>query len=400
MVKSIVQSVKNWVYHLIAKIENLSLMPSPSTLLTVSLFTLISISLLMIASASIPFATTHGLDPLYFFKNQALYVAIGLVAAWVVYKVPLQLYCSFGFVVASFVVTILLLIATVLFGSEINGSQRWINLGLFNFQAAELCKAVAVLLTSEYVVRRSADVRDSVWHSWRLLIWYVPMSSLLLIQPDYGSFVMIAMTSLVLLFVSGVPLRTYLTVAALAGALLGAFAFSSEYRRERLFGFTDPFSDMQDSGYQLANSLIAFGRGQFFGVGYGDSVQKLSHLPEAHTDFLLAITGEELGMFGVMLVLALEFLIVASIMAISYMTLKRRQLRLSYTTFGFAILIFGQIVINAGMNMGMLPTKGLTLPFFSYGGSSMLIMMMMIGYVLQVAKRSDEIMLQRDSSKY
>lgn len=400
MFASILKRTNDRIESLLSWLGSLRYLPSASAILTGSLFLLISISLLMIASASIPFATTHGLDPLHFFKNQALYVAMGLVAAWVVYKVPLQLYCSFGFVVASFVVAILLLIATALVGSEINGSQRWINLGLFNFQVAELCKAVAALLTSEYVVRRSADVRDSIWHSWRLLIWYVPMSSLLLMQPDYGSFVMIAGTSLAVLLVAGVPIRTYLALSALAAALLGAFAFSSEYRRERLFGFIDPFSDMQDSGYQLANSLIAFGRGQFFGVGYGDSVQKLSHLPEAHTDFLLAITGEELGMFGVMLVLTLEFLIVASMMSISYVALKRRQLRLSYTTFGFAILIFGQIFINAGMNMGLLPTKGLTLPFFSYGGSSMLIMMMIIGYVLQVAKRSDEIMLQRDSSKY
>lgn len=400
MVNSRVQSVKNWVCNLIAKIENLSLMPSPSTLLTVSLFTLISISLLMIASASIPFATTHGLDSLYFFKNQALYVAIGLVAAWVVYKVPLKVYCSFAFVVSSFFVVLLLLVLTLILGDEINGAKRWINLGLFNFQAAELCKAVAVILIADYAVRRSVDLRHSVVNNVRLLAWYVPIVGLLMMQPDFGSTAVVIATVGVVAFAAGLPLRLCAGLAVVGVAILGGFIAMSGYRRDRVTGFLDPFADMQDTGYQLANSLIAFGRGHLFGVGYGDSVQKLSHLPEAHTDFLLAITGEELGMFGVMLVLVLELLIVASMMAISYMTLKRRQLRLSYTTFGFAILIFGQIVINAGMNMGLMPTKGLTLPFFSYGGSSMLIMLMMIGYVLQVAKKSESIMLKKQSSQY
>lgn len=382
------------------RVEGLSFLPKASTVLVVSLFLLISLSLLMIASASIPFATKHELHQMYFFRNQLMYVVLGLMAGWAVYKVPLKLYCSFGFVVASFITMLALLFSTLILGSKINGATRWISLGVLNFQVAELCKAVMVLVTAEYVVRRSADVRESLMQSWRLAIWFLPTVVLLMAQPDYGSFVMVVATALVIIFVSGVPVRHIVIAAGSAASVFAVFALSSSYRRERVMAMSDPFSDVQDTGYQLANSLIAFGRGGVTGVGYGDSVQKLSHLPEAHTDFLLAITAEELGVLGVLFVLLLEFLIIASIMAISYTALKRRQLRLSYTTFGFAVIIFGQTVINAGMNMGLLPTKGLTLPFYSYGGSSMLIMLMMIGYILQVDKKSESIFLNKENSRY
>ena len=164
-----------------------------------------------------------------------------------------------------------------------------------------------------------------------------------------------------------------------------------EYRMTRATSFWDPFDDIQGSDYQLARSLIAFGRGEVTGVGYGESVQKLAHLPEAHTDFLLAITAEELGLIGVLTVLILEALIIISAMRISYIALKNRQMRLSYTAFGFAVIFIGQTIINAGMNMGLMPTKGLTLPFFSYGGSSMLVSLMMVGILLNIHKHTSQI---------
>ena len=376
-------------------------LPSTRTVLMTSLFLLMSMSLLMMASASVPFAMTKGLSPMYFFYSQMMYIGIGLVAAYVAYRLPLKWYFDFGLLFISWLSILGMIGLTLLVGAVINGSQRWLNLGLFNFQPAEFAKLIMVLIIADYVVRRSAEVRDTILASWRLIAWYAPIILFILWQPDYGSVVVVAATAIVILFVSGVPIQHYaaLMLAVFVPALLYGL-LASDYRKERLMSFWDPFDDIQDTDYQLSRSLIAFGRGEFNGVGYGNSVQKLSHLPEAHTDFILAITGEELGFLGVAFVLALELLILAMIMKISHTTLKRRQLRLSYMVFGFGVVIFGQIFINAGMNMGILPTKGLTLPFYSFGGSSMLMALVMIGIILKVDKDSERIYLENKNREY
>lgn len=374
----------------VQKLLSLNL-PSARTTLLVSLGLLLTLSLLMIASASIPFALAKDLYPMRFFWSQLLYIGLGVVAAYVVYKLPLRIYCKFSNVLALWLGVVVLLVLTAIFAVPINGSKRWLNIAGFSLQSAELAKMVMVMVAAEYVVRRSADMRGSLWGGWRLLLWYLPIVILLALQPDFGSTAVIVATLLVIAFISGAPLRDYAFITTVVGVTMAVGMAFADYRRERLMSFWDPFDDIQDTDYQLSRSLIAFGRGEFSGVGYGDSVQKLSHLPEAHTDFILAITGEELGFIGVSFVLLLGALIVAAIMHISYVTLKRRQLRLSYMVFGFATVIFGQIFINAGMNMGILPTKGLTLPFYSFGGSALLVNMMMIGFILKVDKESEGI---------
>lgn len=165
----------------------------------------------------------------------------------------------------------------------------------------------------------------------------------------------------------------------------------ASYRLKRVTSFLDPFDDLKNSDYQLGRSIVAFARGEWFGVGYGESIQKLSHLPEAHTDFLLAITGEELGLVGVSFLLVLQIILVTTVMRISYQALARHQTRLSYFAFGVGILFFGQIFVNAGMTMGMLPTKGLTMPFFSYGGSSMVVNLIIVGLLMRIIKESPTI---------
>lgn len=374
----------------VQKLLSLNL-PSARTTLLVSLGLLSTLSLLMIASASIPFALAKDLYPMRFFWSQLLYIGLGVAAAYVVYNLPLRIYCKFSNVLALWLGVVALLILTAIFAVPINGSKRWLNIAGFSLQSAELAKMVMVMVAAEYVVRRSADMRGSLWGGWRLLLWYLPIVTLLVLQPDFGSTAVIVATLLAIAFISGAPLRDYAFITTVIGVTMAAGMAFADYRRERLMSFWDPFDDIQDTDYQLSRSLIAFGRGEFSGVGYGDSVQKLSHLPEAHTDFILAITGEELGFIGVSFVLLLGALIVAAIMHISYATLKRRQLRLSYMVFGFATVIFGQIFINAGMNMGILPTKGLTLPFYSFGGSALLVNMMMIGFILKVDKESEGI---------
>lgn len=361
-------------------------LPSARTMLIVSLGLLLSLSLLMIASASIPFAMSKGLHPMRFFWSQLLYIGLGCVAAFLVYQLPLKIYCEFNRVLSMWIVVFVLLILTSIFAVEINGSKRWLSIGGFSLQTAELAKMVMVIVASEYLVRRSAEVRDGIKNNWRLLVWYVPILFLLLMQPDYGSTAVIVATLLVISFISGSPIRDYAIITTIVGIAGGFGIWVADYRRERMLSFWNPFDDIQGTDYQLSRSLIAFGRGQFSGVGYGDSVQKLAHLPEAHTDFILAITGEELGFLGVALVLLLEMLVITAIMRISYEALKRHQLRLSYMVFGFAVVIFGQTLINAGMNMGILPPKGLTLPFYSFGGSALIVGMMMIGIILKVDK--------------
>ncbi len=375
-------------------------MPTAKSLLVLGLFSLIVLSLLMIASSSIPYAQTKGFPELKFFWSQAIYVFVGFLAALIVYQIPLKWYFQMPLVVPAWVLLNLLLILTLLVAPEIFGAKRWLDFGPANLQTSEFVKLLMVLIVSDYVVRRSAEVRESIWAGLRLLVWYLPVLLLIAIQPDFGSCVVIVATALVILFISGVPFSHSVYLVILAIPVFAIAILISDYRSLRIFSFLDPFDDIYKSDYQLARSLMAFGRGGTTGVGYGDSILKLSHLPEAHTDFILSITGEELGFLGVMLVFSLEALIIGCIMRISYVTLKRRQLRLSYIAFGFATIIFGQVIINAGMTMALAPTKGLTLPFYSYGGSSMLMFMMMIAIILKISKESEKIYHQNKNREY
>ncbi|SUD91882.1 putative lipid II flippase FtsW [Psychrobacter phenylpyruvicus] len=366
-------------------------MPSAGSVLITSVSCLMVLSLIMVASASIPFANMHDIKQLYFFEHQLMYMGLGLIAGFMAYKVRLLWLYDMFTLVSALLIVIALLLATLLFGDAINGSKRWIEIGPFNFQVAELAKLVMVMFTADFVVRRGTEVRHGYGGIFRMGALVTVLVGLFLSQPDFGSLVIIIGVILAIFFVAGAPWSQsgFLLLFGLVGAAYAVMF--QEYRMTRATSFLDPFDDIQGSDYQLARSLIAFGRGEMTGVGYGESVQKLAHLPEAHTDFLLAITAEELGFVGVITILALEALVVASAMRISYIALKNRQMRLSYTAFGFAVIFIGQGVINAGMNMGLMPTKGLTLPFFSYGGSSMLISLIMVGILLNIHKKTSQI---------
>ena len=366
-------------------------LPSAHSILLSSVGCMMVLSLLMVASASIPFALSRGMTELHFFNRQLLFMGIGVFVATLTYfLVPLKTLYQTGTQFILLGITALLLIAT-LFGTPINGSKRWLNLGVINFQVAELAKLVVIVFVSDFVVRRSFEVRNG-WDGFlRISLVIGLLTLLLLLQPDFGSLVVIVGTVFAIFYIAGAPYKQFLALGAVVGGL-GILAVTLvEYRLTRALSFLDPFDDIQDTDYQLARSLIAFGRGQFTGVGYGESVQKLSHLPEAHTDFLLAIMGEELGFVGVTMILLLEALIIGSAMRISYNALKRRQMRMSYTAFGIAVVFIAQTIINAAMNMGAMPTKGLTMPFFSYGGSSMLISLVMVALLLKIYKESSEI---------
>ena len=370
-------------------------LPSASALLITSVGCLMVLSLIMVASASIPFALSHGLTELYFFNHQLSYMLVGFICAVVVYRcIPLRAYYSLFGQMAMLIITGGLLVVTLFF-TPINGARRWISLMGTNFQTAELAKLVMILYVSNFAVRHSHDVRSGWDGFFRIFVVVAILTILILLQPDFGSLVIIIVSVLTIFWVAGAPARQFFTLGAGAVGLSMMAVWGKEYRLTRVMSFWDPFDDMQNTDYQLARSLIAFGRGEFSGVGYGESVQKLAHLPEAHTDFLLAITGEELGFVGVVAILLLEALLICSVMRISYIALKNHHLRLSYTAFGFGVIFIGQTLINAGMNLGVMPTKGLTMPFFSYGGSSMVISLIMIGLLLRICKESPTIEPER-----
>lgn len=383
------------------RLAQLPYMPKARTWLVGALGVLMVLSLLMVASASIPFSMSRGLNELKFFWSQLGYMVIAIGVASLIYQVPLEEQFSYKTLIISYGVCLGLLLLTLLVADSINGSKRWLNFFGFSFQPAEMAKMLTVMAVAELMHRRSAEMRmgNILYSVGRLLILYLPAMTFLFLQPDYGSIVVIGATILVMFFAGGAPLWQYLGLAITAVVIGALGLWQAEYRQSRILSFQNPFDDVLDTDYQLSRSLVAFGRGEFSGVGYGNSVQKLEHLPEAHTDFLLAITGEELGFLGVALVIILEFIILIAIMRISYNALIRKQLKLSYTVFGFGVVIFGQVMINAGMNMGLLPTKGLTMPFYSYGGSAMLFSVIMIAIILKIDKESP-IIAKKGNNRY
>lgn len=384
------------------KLANSVFMPSAQTWLVMALGVLMVFSLLMVASASIPYATARGMHELKYFWSQLGYMLIACGVAVGIYHLPLAVLYSYEkFIVPAYFVMVVLLLAT-LFSPEINGSHRWLSFLGFSFQPAELAKVFMVLLVAEYTHRRSDEMRNEnmLIAVARLMVWYLPVLLILYRQPDYGSMVVLVATLLTLFWVAGVRLAQFVGLFLVATGLASFAAWQEGYRRERILQFLNPFDDVQGGDYQLIRSLVAFARGDVFGVGYSNSVQKLAHLPEAHNDFLFAVTAEELGFLGVFVVLMLEFIIVLAVMRISYKALYYNQLKLSYTSFGFGVLVFGHTVINAGMNLGLLPTKGLTMPFFSYGGSAMLMFMIMMALVLNINKQIPLIAKRGENHSY
>lgn len=366
-------------------------LPSARAVMLSCVACLLVLSLLMVASASIPF-TLHSekMTELHFFWRQLAYMLVGMTAAYVATLVPLKWVFNLTLEVLALIAVMILLVMT-LFTNPINGAKRWLDLGIVNLQAAEFAKLAIIVFTANFVVRRSSEVREGWGGVIRLFVISGTMFAIILAQPDFGSVVIIAGCMLVIFYVAGAPLGLYIGMIIMTVGMFAAAIYFSDYRSIRTMSFLDPFDDLSGSDYQLSRSLIAFGRGEWHGVGYGNSVQKLSYLPEAHTDFVLAITGEELGFLGVALVLILQATLVASMMRISFIALKRNQMRISYMAFGFAIMFVGQTVVNAGMNMGLMPTKGLTMPFFSFGGTSMVVCLMMIGLTYRMSKESDSI---------
>lgn len=352
-------------------------------LLTATLL-LLGLGLVMVASASITVADRHFDAPLHYFWRQSVAAVLGMLMAATAMKLPLKLWERTSQFVLFIGLGLLLLVLIPGLGTEINGAMRWIDLGPANLQASEPVKLCVIIYMAGYLVRQAESMRKSLAGFIRPLVVLTVVAGLLLLEPDYGTAVVLFATSLGMMFLGGVPLGRFFAWMAAAATALASLAVLSPYRMERLMSFTDPWQDPFDSGFQLTQALIAFGRGGWFGVGLGASVQKLFYLPEAHTDFVYSVLAEELGFVGCAIVIGLFVFVVHRAFTIGQSAMQTGQAFAAYLAYGIGLLIGIQAFINIGVNMGILPTKGLTLPLMSYGSNSLMITCLMIGLLLRV----------------
>lgn len=345
---------------------------------------LLGLGLVMIASASTEVAAVNVGSPLYYMLRHLVYLVIGLGAAAVVLLIPLETWqrLSGMALLAAFALLVLVLVPGI--GREVNGSMRWIGFGAFNVQPSEIAKLFVVIYLAGYLVRRQAEVRESWAGFFKPFVVLLPMAGLLLLEPDFGATVVMMGAAAAMLFLGGVGLLRFGLLVALAVGALFVLVQTQEYRLQRLITFTDPWADQYGSGYQLTQALIAFGRGEWFGVGLGNSIQKQFYLPEAHTDFVFAVLAEELGMLGALVTVGLFAFVCVRALYIGLWAEKAKQFFAAYVAYGLAFLWIGQFLINIGVNVGLLPTKGLTLPFLSYGGSSLVICCVSLALLLRI----------------
>lgn len=358
-------------------------------LMGVCLF-LIMTGLIMVASSSITIADRLHSEPLYYFWRQSVSVILGLGLGYLGVNIPLKVWQHLGVYLLAGGIILLILVLIPGIGREVNGSMRWIRLGPVNIQASEVMKLSILVYMAGYLVRHGEAVCNTFAGFIRPIAVVTLITGLLLLEPDYGASVVIFATVLGMLFVGGVPLTRYFAWMLAAGTVLISLAVFSPYRLQRLTTFLDPWQDPFNSGFQLTQALIAFGRGDWLGVGLGGSVQKMFYLPEAHTDFIFAVLAEELGLLGVSLVILLFFFIVWRAFVIALVARQSGKPFASYLAYGIGLLFGIQAFINIGVNMGVLPTKGLTLPFLSYGNNSMIISCLLIALLIRVEYENHE----------
>jgi cell division protein FtsW len=352
--------------------------------LIVAVAALLSVGLVMVASASMPVAERLGVGTFHFAIRQAIYMALGLGLALLVLRVRMAVWERGSLACILFAILLLLAVLVPGVGIEVNGSTRWINLAVFRLQVSEPAKLLALVYLAGYLVRRADEVLYTRAGFLKPLVLLAIVALLLLLEPDFGATVVLTTTALVMLFMAGVSLWKFAGLIAAAGAAFATLAITSPYRLNRLTAFVDPWNDPFDTDFQLTQSLIAIGRGEWFGVGLGASIQKLFYLPEAHTDFVFAVLAEELGLIGILLLLGLYAFVVWRAYVIAAQAEQGGNLFAAYLAYGVGTWLGVQALINVGVNTGLLPTKGLTLPLLSYGGSSMLVTCMAIGLLLRI----------------
>ncbi|WP_118795039.1 putative lipid II flippase FtsW [Haemophilus influenzae] len=343
---------------------------------------LLLIGLVAVTSASIPYSSRLFNDPFYFAKRDAIYVLLSLLTCYISLQISSSQWEKWHAKIFLFSVILLLLVPFI--GTSVNGAKRWISLGILNFQPAEFAKLALTCFLASYFTRRYDEVRSRHVSIFKPFIVMLVLGCFLLLQPDLGSTVVLFIIMSGMLFIVGAKILQFVGLIALGGILFVWLVLTASYRLKRFIGFLEPFKDPYGTGFQLTNSLIAFGRGEIIGEGLGNSIQKLDYLPEAHTDFIMAIIGEEFGFIGILIVILLLGLLIFRAMKIGRESLMLEQRFRGFFALGIGFWIFFQGFVNLGMALGMLPTKGLTFPLVSYGGSSIIIMSATIGILLRI----------------
>ncbi len=346
---------------------------------------LVFFGLLMVSSASMVISDQIYHSPFHYMIRQTIYLLSAFGIAWGMTRIPLSMWedMSFALLLLCFFVLLAVLVPGI--GKVVNGSRRWIHLGFMSLQVSEAVKLMAILYMAGFLQRHLYEVQTRMSGFIKPLLFFGVMGFLLLLEPDFGATSVILMTMLTLLFIAGARLLPFIAMFSLIAMGMVGLIVTTPYRMQRLTGFLNPWIHAYGSGYQLTQSLIAFGRGGVFGVGLGNSVQKLFYLPEAHTDFIFAVIGEEFGLAGELLLLGLFVILIARIMYLGQTALRQEQWFGGFVAWGIALWMAFQTIINIGVNIGILPTKGLTLPLISYGGSSLWVSAAAIGIVLRVA---------------
>lgn len=349
---------------------------------------LLMVGLVAISSASIEYADWHYQNTWFHTQRHLVYLLVAIIVAAAVYCVKPQFWLDTGWwwLIAALALLILVLIPGV--GREVNGSQRWLPLGPFTLQPSEFAKLAVVVYLAGYMVRREYEIRNQWQGFLKPMAVLFATTLLLMIEPDFGATVIVSAAAFGMLFLAGVKLGHFLLVLFGALAALLVLVISEPYRVKRLTAYTDPWADPYNTGFQLTQSLIAFGRGEWFGVGLGNSVQKLFYLPEAHTDFVYSIWAEETGFVGAVAVIGLYAALIGRILWAGRQALGVGNAFGAYVCYGVALILAGQAFVNMGVSSGLLPTKGLTLPFVSYGGTSLVVCCAMVGLVLRIERET------------
>lgn len=346
--------------------------------------TLLLGGMVILASASISIADNATNNPFFYVGRQAVAALIGLTAGFVCLFIPMRFWSNLGPLMLLIGLALLLIVLLPGVGYTVNGSTRWLRFGFINLQVSEPARLCLIIYLAGYLVRRNKSLREQFTGFLRPMLVLSLACALLLAEPDFGAAIVLLTTALAMLFVAGARFRDFFLFFGATVLSMVTLALTSPYRLKRLTGFLDPWSDPYDSGFQLTQSLIAIGRGEWLGVGLGSSVQKLFYLPEAHTDFVFAVFAEEFGLLGTVVLIALFLGLLWRIFTLGIRAAKSERFFEAYLAIGLGTWLGLQAFINVGVNMGMLPTKGLTLPLISYGRSSMIVALVSIGLLLRI----------------
>lgn len=360
----------------------------PDILLIICMMLLVGIGMVMVASASSPIALLSGKDKFAFVYRQGIYYLITFFVIYITFTLQTSFWEKHAKLILMIAFLAVLAVHLPIIGVGVKGAKRWLNFGFIRFQSGEIAKLAMIIFTASYLFKVGAKLETSIKPMLVIAITAGVFGVLLLIQPDFGTTFVILVTVFGMMFIAGTPLKYFIPVTIVGTIAMVVALMSRPYRVKRLMTFLDPFKYQQDEGYQLVNSLIAIGRGQWSGVGLGESVFKHQFVPEAHTDFIFAIICEEFGLIGALVVMVIFAVIVWRALVIAQLADRVRKRFACYLAYGLALWIGLQAMINFGVVMGALPTKGLTLPFVSYGGSSLLITGIAFGILLRIDAES------------